>query len=145
MISNKYGPIYASNQTRCLINDICGVPAGLQTMEQVNEYISQANVAPSGIPNPNQWSRFITPIFFHGSVLHFLINMSLQMRTGFGMEQDFGSLRIGAIYIISGIGGNILGANFSPMLTSVGCSGSLFGTNFILDFNSHLHRVCISD
>ncbi|KAI9205827.1 rhomboid family-domain-containing protein [Polychytrium aggregatum] len=80
---------------------------------------------PSG--QPNQWYRLIVPIFLHGGVLHYALNMTLQMRAGFGLESEFGSLRIGLIYMISGIGGFLFGANFSPLTPSVGCSGALFG------------------
>ncbi|KAJ3079106.1 hypothetical protein HDU99_000176 [Rhizoclosmatium hyalinum] len=76
---------------------------------------------------PNQWFRFITPIFLHGGIIHLLMNLSFQCRTGFQMEQDFGWWRMGCIYLISGIGGFLFGGNYSGMSPSVGCSGALFG------------------
>ncbi|KAJ3031523.1 UNVERIFIED_CONTAM: hypothetical protein HDU68_003059 [Siphonaria sp. JEL0065] len=76
---------------------------------------------------PNQWFRFIIPVFLHGGVIHFLMNMSFQCRTGFQMEEDFGWWRMACIYLISGIGGFLFGGNYSGMSPSVGCSGALFG------------------
>ena len=37
---------------------------------------------------PNQWFRFITPIFLHGSVIHFLFNMVFQIQTGRQIESN---------------------------------------------------------
>ncbi|KAJ3332632.1 hypothetical protein HDU76_013587 [Blyttiomyces sp. JEL0837] len=76
---------------------------------------------------PNQWFRFVLPIFLHGGVLHILFNLLFQVRTGFQMERDFGWWRIGIIYMVSGIGGFVFGGNFNGLTPSVGCSGALFG------------------
>ncbi|KAJ3089455.1 hypothetical protein HK100_007740 [Physocladia obscura] len=66
--------------------------------------------------SPNQWFRFITPIFLHGGVIHLLMNLAFQCRTGFQMEEDFGWWRMGAIYLISGIGGFIFGGLIACLL-----------------------------
>lgn len=77
---------------------------------------------------PNQWFRFITPIFLHGGIIHFLLNMLFQIQTGRQIEADIGPIRYGIIYMASGIFGFIFGGNFSsPTLPSLGASGSLFG------------------
>jgi len=39
----------------------------------------------------------------------------------------WGMERVATIYVLAGIGGNILSATFNPMTISVGASGSLFG------------------
>ncbi|KAI9205788.1 rhomboid family-domain-containing protein [Polychytrium aggregatum] len=87
----------------------------------------------------NQFFRFLTPIFLHGGILHFLMNMMFQLRTGLQMERDFGSLRYSIIYLISGIGGFAFGGNFSGFVPSVGCSGSLYGLMacLVLDLAQH--------
>jgi len=78
--------------------------------------------------NPNQWFRFITPIFLHGGIIHFLFNMTFQIQTGKQVEADMGWFRYGIIYMASGIFGFIFGGNFSNLtIPSVGASGSLFG------------------
>jgi len=92
----------------CRLSDMCGM--GLKDGE-----------------TPNQWWRFITPIFLHAGFVHILTNLFFQIRVGFQMERDFGSLRIFLIYSICGIAGFMFGADYSIQTPSVGCSGSLYG------------------
>jgi len=96
------------NPNLCTVNQICGF--GLKEGEV-----------------PNQWFRFLLPIFLHAGVVHIVINLSFQVRTGIQMERDFGTWRIFIIYMASGIFGFAFGANYSGRTTSVGCSGSLYG------------------
>lgn len=76
---------------------------------------------------PNQWWRFITAIFLHGGVVHLLLNFVVQLRAASTLEQDIGSLRIGTIYMSSGIIGYIFSALFSGVSPSTGASGALYG------------------
>ncbi|KAF9356444.1 hypothetical protein BGX26_005252 [Mortierella sp. AD094] len=95
----------------CTITDICGFTP----------------IASTGKP-PNQWFRFITPIFLHGGIVHLLFNLAFQLRTGADLERDMGWWRIGIIYMCSGIVGFIFGGNFAPLLSpSMGGSGAIFG------------------
>ncbi|KAF9159308.1 hypothetical protein DFQ26_006707 [Actinomortierella ambigua] len=95
----------------CTISDICAFTP----------------IASTGQP-PNQWFRFIVPIFLHGGVIHLLFNLMFQVRTGADLERDMGFIRFGIIYMTSGIVGFVFGANFAPMLSpSMGASGALFG------------------
>ncbi|ORY95152.1 hypothetical protein BCR41DRAFT_315099 [Lobosporangium transversale] len=98
-------------KTVCTISDICGFTP----------------IASTGKP-PNQWFRFITPIFLHGGIVHLLFNLMFQMRTGADLERDMGWWRFGIIYMCSGIVGFIFGGNFAPLLApSMGASGAIFG------------------
>ncbi|KAG5456876.1 MAG: hypothetical protein BJ554DRAFT_3252 [Olpidium bornovanus] len=63
---------------------------------------------------PNQWFRFIIPIFLHGGVVHLLLNLLFQVGAGRRIEEDMGSMRYFLLYMISGLVGNVLGANFAP-------------------------------
>ncbi|KAL1918660.1 uncharacterized protein VTP21DRAFT_2682 [Calcarisporiella thermophila] len=77
---------------------------------------------------PDQNFRFITPLFLHGGIIHFLFNMFAQLSIGAQLERDIGPFRYALIYVISGVGGFIFGGNFSPVRSSsVGASGALFG------------------
>ncbi|ORX52963.1 rhomboid-domain-containing protein [Piromyces finnis] len=76
---------------------------------------------------PNQWYRFIIPIFLHSGILHILFNLVFQVRTGIPMEKEFGSWRMAIIYMISGIFGFIFEAKSVGYAPSVGCSGALYG------------------
>eukprot|EP00039_Didymoeca_costata_P029346 m.24283 g.24283 ORF g.24283 m.24283 type:complete len:617 (+) comp7591_c0_seq4:17-1867(+) len=76
---------------------------------------------------PDQWYRFFIPIFLHGGLLHFAGCMALQLTIGVQIERAAGWLRMALIYFISGVGGYVASAVFSPDIPSVGCSGSLYG------------------
>jgi len=107
---DEYGQFVAINQSSdyCSVADICGM--GMQEGE-----------------SPYQWFRFILPIFLHAGVIHLLFNLLFQIRTGFPMEKEFGTWRMGIIYMVSGIFGFIFEAKSVGYSPSVGCSGALYG------------------
>ena len=79
-------------------------------------------------PAPNQWFRFILPIFLHAGIIHIGFNLLLQLTLGREMEISIGSWRFALVYFSSGIFGFVLGGNFAaPAIASTGASGSLFG------------------
>lgn len=76
---------------------------------------------------PNQWFRFITPIFLHTGIIHIVFNLFGQLAIAGKVERSIGVIRTVIIYFVSGIFGFILGGNFAPNgLARLGCSGSLF-------------------
>ena len=79
-------------------------------------------------PAPNQWYRFIIPIFIHAGIVHISFNLLLQLTLGRDVEKLIGSIRFALVYFASGIWGFVLGGNFAATgIASCGCSGSLFG------------------
>lgn len=79
-------------------------------------------------PKPNQWFRFIVPIFMHAGVIHIVFNMLLQLTLAKDMERAIGSVRFFLVYISAGIFGFVMGGNFAAVgIASTGASGSLFG------------------
>ncbi|KAF3914783.1 hypothetical protein ABW20_dc0101210 [Dactylellina cionopaga] len=77
---------------------------------------------------PDQWWRFITPIFMHAGIIHIAFNLLIQLTLGSDMEREIGIVRFAIVYIASGIFGFVLGGNFARQgLPSVGASGALFG------------------
>jgi len=79
-------------------------------------------------PAPNQWWRFIVPIFIHAGIIHIGFNLLLQVTLGRDVEKLIGSIRFAIVYFASGIFGFVLGGNFAANgIASCGCSGSLFG------------------
>lgn len=64
---------------------------------------------------PDQWYRFITPIFLHGGVVHLLFNLLAQLMIGYPLERRIGAPRLAGIYMFAGIGGNVFGANVAPI------------------------------
>jgi membrane associated rhomboid family serine protease len=82
----------------------------------------------SGIDrSPNQWYRFIVPIFLHGGLVHVGANLFTQLFLGIRIEKKIGTWRLMVIYFAGGIFGFVLGGSFLPDgVPSVGCSGSLY-------------------
>ncbi|XP_022734788.1 RHOMBOID-like protein 3 isoform X1 [Durio zibethinus] len=76
--------------------------------------------------NHQGW-RLITCIWLHAGVIHILANMLSLIFIGIRLEQQFGFVRIGIIYLLSGFGGSVLSSLFVRNNISVGASGALFG------------------
>lgn len=78
---------------------------------------------------PDQWWRFITPIFLHAGLIHIALNMLAQLTAAAEIEREMGSGGFFILYFAAGIFGNVLGGNFSLVgVPSVGASGAIFGT-----------------
>ncbi|KAM7258594.1 hypothetical protein ACFE04_014335 [Oxalis oulophora] len=78
----------------------------------------------------NQWWRLFSCVWLHAGLIHLLANMISLMFIGIGLEQEFGFLRIGVLYVLSGLGGSLmscLNQVESKPTVSVGASGALFG------------------
>ncbi|GJE85705.1 rhomboid family intramembrane serine protease [Phanerochaete sordida] len=79
--------------------------------------------------DPDQWFRFITPIFLHAGIIHFLLNMLAQLTASAEVEKEMGSIGFIILYLAAGIFGNVLGGNFALVAApSIGASGAIFGT-----------------
>jgi membrane associated rhomboid family serine protease len=111
---------------RCTLSEVCGfggVPEPL--------YTNPPGLAQN--PFPNQWFRFIVPIFMHSGVVHIAFNLLVQLMIGKEIERSIGSIRFFLVYMSAGIFGNVMGANFAgSAVVSTGASGSLFGIIAIL-------------
>ena len=103
----------------CSLSDLCGF-SGVP-----NPHIGGSI---HDVPQPDQWFRFIVPIFLHAGVVHIAFNLLLQLTLGRDMERSIGPVRFFFVYFASGIFGFVLGGNFAATgIASTGCSGSLFG------------------
>lgn len=71
--------------------------------------------------------RLFTCTWLHAGVIHVLANMLSLVLVGIRLEQEFGAVKIGLLYVISGVGGSLLSSLFIRSTISVGASGSLFG------------------
>ena len=104
----------------CSLNELCGL-GGIPDQSDVREFNDRSH-------EPNQWYRFIVPIFLHAGIIHIGFNMLLQLTLGRDMEKEIGPLRFALVYFSAGIFGFVLGGNYAADgITSVGASGSLFG------------------
>lgn len=117
----------SSPSNQCTLSELCG-------------FDGVPNPHPGGSlsdrPEPNQWFRFIVPMFLHGGFIHIGFNMLVQMSMGVDMERMIGWWRYAIVYFASGIFGFVLGGNYAAQgIASTGASGSLFGilALFLLD------------
>lgn len=109
-------PNTTTNDAMCTLGQLCGFGAD----KTYNGHLAQKQ--------PNQWYRFIIPMFLHGGIIHIGFNMIMQMTLGRDMELAIGPIRFFIVYMSSGIFGFVLGGNFAATgIASTGASGALFG------------------
>lgn len=108
-------------ENRCTLSDLCGFGG-------VPEPAYIPGTPLDTQPAPNQWFRFIIPIFMHAGLIHIGFNMLLQLTLGRDMEKSIGSIRFFLVYMSAGIFGFVMGGNYAgTAIQSTGASGSLFG------------------
>ena len=73
-----------------------------------------------------EYWRLITPVFFHGSVMHILFNMYALYNVGSQVESAVGSIRFLILYFVTGFIGVLASYSLSPDY-SLGASGAIFG------------------
>lgn len=100
---------------------------GVQATEPMNLFHFGALFGPDLIEHPTHLWRLVTPIFVHIGWEHFLLNFFSLIFVGRQIEDVFGSRRFLAIYLLSGIFGNILAFFAQPYILLAGASTSLFG------------------
>ena len=74
-----------------------------------------------------QWYRLISPVLAHAGIIHIGFNMLVLYMYGSNVEEAFGSLRVLAIYVASGIMGSAFSLAFGTGAPSIGASGAVFG------------------
>jgi len=67
--------------------------------------------------------RLVVPIFLHAGLIHLGFNLLFQLQC-ISLERQCGFFRVGIVYMLAGIGGNILSCIFVPHIISVGASGN---------------------
>lgn len=120
-------PNTTTSATDCTLSQLCGF-SGVPN--------PHAGGSLDDRPEPNQWYRFIIPMFLHSGFIHIGFNMLAQMTMGCDLEKLIGWWRYSLVYFASGIFGFVLGGNYSAQgLAVTGCSGCLFGVMavFLLD------------
>ncbi|RVX09088.1 RHOMBOID-like protein 3 [Vitis vinifera] len=100
---------------------VIGNPVGAQKLEKLG------GLEWNKVVYGDQGWRLVTCIWLHAGVIHLLANMLSLVFIGIRLEQQFGFVRIGIIYLVSGFGGSILSSLFIQHNISVGASGALFG------------------
>lgn len=104
---------------------------GWEILQGGSENISAlvaAGAKVNGLVAQGQWWRLITPIFVHIGWQHILINFLTLYFMGQQLEFLYGPLKFIGLYLLSGIGGNLMSFAFgSSASLSAGASTSLFG------------------
>ncbi|KAI1102672.1 rhomboid-domain-containing protein [Jackrogersella minutella] len=110
-----------NDSNKCSLSELCGF-AGVPNPEW--DPVNGLNQT----PEPNQWFRFIIPIFMHAGIIHIGFNLLLQLTMGKEIERAIGSIRFFLVYMSAGIFGFVMGGNYAAAgISSTGASGSLFG------------------
>ncbi|KAK3378312.1 hypothetical protein B0H63DRAFT_548311 [Podospora didyma] len=110
-----------SPSQKCTLSELCGFGGVPEPFYNSTGSLDQK-------PEPNQWFRFIVPMFLHAGLIHIGFNMLLQLTLGRDMEKSIGSIRFFLVYISAGIFGFVMGGNFAATgISSTGASGALFG------------------
>jgi membrane associated rhomboid family serine protease len=71
--------------------------------------------------------RFLTPVFIHIGLIHFVVNSYGLWKVGPLVERTYGGARFAALYLTAGIGGTVASYRFNPYAPSAGASGAIFG------------------
>lgn len=74
-----------------------------------------------------QWWRLLTACFLHFGFIHVGMNMFILFQVGPLTERLFGRTSYLLLYIVAGVGGNVLGLFFHPNAVGAGASGAIFG------------------
>lgn len=76
----------------------------------------------------HEYWRFVTPIFIHFSLLHFVVNSLVLYFIGQQVEAIYGHWRFFLLYLLSGVMGNAMSFAFNTAgIQSAGSSTSIFG------------------
>jgi membrane associated rhomboid family serine protease len=93
-----------------------------------NQLVWWGAMQPGRIALYHEYWRLITAMFLHGGLLHIGLNMYVLWVLGSVIEPAFGPRRFLAIYLISGLFGNVASFLFSDVgAFGVGASGAIFG------------------
>ena len=76
-----------------------------------------------------EWWRLITSCFLHFNFIHIGMNMFILFQVGVFTEKLFGNVRFLLLYMLAGVGGNLLSlyGHSSHAVVSAGASGAVFG------------------
>jgi membrane associated rhomboid family serine protease len=127
--SNRTGVVGSTNPTPVVIAlvAICVVvfiASGFGKTSVINRF----GMWPDGVHYRHENYRLFTSMFLHLDFLHIAFNMISLLIVGPAVEVMLGKARFLALYLIAGIGGNVLSYLIAPAnQVSAGASGAIFG------------------
>jgi len=80
--------------------------------------------------------RLFIPMLLHANIIHLAVNVWAELVVCMYAEQMLGPLRLGLIFIGSGLGATILSCIISPDDIGVGASGAVMGVMAVLFVNA---------
>ena len=89
-------------------------------------YFQLPSGAVAGIATGEYW-RLITSMFLHAGIIHIALNMYGLWLFGRVLEDELGSMKMLAVYLISGLAGGAFSYAFGPGAVGVGASGAIYG------------------
>lgn len=91
-----------------------------------------------------QGYRLFASMFLHWNVEHLISNMVVLYYVGSLVERELGPLPYGALYLLSGLAGNVFSVGYELLTgiygSSAGASGAVFGVEGALLFLAMAHR-----
>src|SRR5271155_1069624 len=85
-----------------------------------------------GLVLAGQWWRLLTAAFVHVGILHLATNMWCLWNLGLLGEPLLGPAGVVAVYVLTGIAGNLLSTAVHPQIVGAGASGAVFGLAGVL-------------
>ncbi len=89
--------------------------------------IARFGMWPYGVHVLHQYYRLFTSIFLHLNFAHIAFNMITLLIVGPAVEVMLGKIRFLTLFLLAGIGGNVLSYLIAPDGLSAGASGAIFG------------------
>lgn len=80
----------------------------------------------------HQWWRLLTATFVHVGIVHIGTNMWCLWNLGLLGEPLLGPVGMFAVYVLTGIAGNLLSSGVNPGVVGAGASGAVFGIAGVL-------------
>ncbi len=95
------------------------------------EIYNRGSLITGAVTEGHEYWRLVTPIFMHAGVQHLGSNMLAQLLLGNIVERNVGHAKYLALYLVSGICGNICSVLYElskgEYYRSVGASGAIYG------------------
>ena len=127
--SNRTGAVGSTNPTPVVIAlvAICVVVFFVSGFGKTS-VINRLGMWPNGVHYLHEYYRLFTSMFLHLDFLHIAFNMITLLIVGPAVEVMVGKSRFLALYLLAGLGGNVLSYLIAPAAqVSAGASGAIFG------------------
>lgn len=92
-----------------------------------------------------EYYRLVTGMFYHGNIIHLLLNCYSLYIIGTQMESFLGKFKYLAVYLLSGIVGAMFSMMFNGNVASVGASGAIFGLLGSMLYFGYHYRVYLGN